>query len=283
MREEFNKAVESLLNRGDGGGDIHEAREEPMNKPPPTNGQELDEHNEAQDHGSTTSVLCGFPLILEFLTYHNLFHRLCGVSSIHSTPQPKQREPCGLLYRHRQLRLRNLSRENRVVNYLDPIGTLFLYQSASDQSSVVKSNSTPSTPQGGGSSGGRVVLLLYMLGLLLGVVVAPAVVVVVGGLGLGDGFAIAWISSAHSPSMALKREVRMSKERELSYEAALVEKDQREDELERILEEMKQRAAYMENALANMWVLVSKLRRSQGAYSEISDSISETRQTERSF
>ncbi|KAG7581604.1 hypothetical protein ISN44_As08g012670 [Arabidopsis suecica] len=85
------------------------------------------------------------------------------------------------------------------------------------------------------------------------------------------------------PSMALKREVRMSKERELSYEAALVEKDQREDELERILEEMKQRAAYMENALANMWVLVSKLRRSQGAYSEISDSISETRQTERSF
>ncbi|KAG7581615.1 Kinesin motor domain [Arabidopsis suecica] len=83
-----------------------------------------------------------------------------------------------------------------------------------------------------------------------------------------------------SPSMELKREVRLSKERELSYEAALVEKDQREAELERILEETKQREAYLENELANMWVLVSKLRRSQGAYSEISDSISETRQTE---
>lgn len=83
-----------------------------------------------------------------------------------------------------------------------------------------------------------------------------------------------------SPSMELKREVRLSKERELSYEAALVEKDQREAELERILEETKQREAYLENELANMWVLVSKLRRSQGADSEISDSISETRQTE---
>ncbi|CAL9220490.1 unnamed protein product [Arabidopsis halleri] len=83
-----------------------------------------------------------------------------------------------------------------------------------------------------------------------------------------------------SPSMELKREVRLSKERELSYEAALVEKDQREAELERILEETKQRETYLENELANMWVLVSKLRRSQGADSEISDSISETRQTE---
>ncbi|AEE75137.1 P-loop containing nucleoside triphosphate hydrolases superfamily protein [Arabidopsis thaliana] len=83
-----------------------------------------------------------------------------------------------------------------------------------------------------------------------------------------------------SPSMELKRELRMSKERELSYEAALGEKEQREAELERILEETKQREAYLENELANMWVLVSKLRRSQGADSEISDSISETRQTE---
>lgn len=83
-----------------------------------------------------------------------------------------------------------------------------------------------------------------------------------------------------SPSMELRRELRMSKERELSYEAALGEKEQREAELERILEETKQREAYLENELANMWVLVSKLRRSQGADSEISDSISETRQTE---
>ncbi|XP_019092793.1 PREDICTED: kinesin-like protein KIN-7K, chloroplastic isoform X1 [Camelina sativa] len=81
-------------------------------------------------------------------------------------------------------------------------------------------------------------------------------------------------------SMELKRELRMSKERELSYEAALVERDEREAELERIVEETKQREAYLENELASMWVLVSKLRSSQGADSEISDSISETRQTE---
>lgn len=83
-----------------------------------------------------------------------------------------------------------------------------------------------------------------------------------------------------SSSMELKRELRMSKERELSYEAALVERDEREAELERIVEETKQREAYLENELANMWVLVSKLRTSQGADSEISDSVSETRQTE---
>ncbi|ESQ48833.1 hypothetical protein EUTSA_v10019998mg [Eutrema salsugineum] len=86
-----------------------------------------------------------------------------------------------------------------------------------------------------------------------------------------------------SSSMELKRELRMSKERELSYEAALVDRDQREAELERIVEESKQREAYLENELANMWVLVSKLRRSQGADSEISDSVSEAPQTDRSF
>lgn len=87
-----------------------------------------------------------------------------------------------------------------------------------------------------------------------------------------------------SSSMELKRELRMSKERELSYEAALADRDQREAELERMIEESKQREAYLENELASMWVLVSKLRRSQGgADSEISDSVSETPQTDRSF
>ncbi|KAJ4893419.1 P-loop containing nucleoside triphosphate hydrolases superfamily protein [Raphanus sativus] len=86
-----------------------------------------------------------------------------------------------------------------------------------------------------------------------------------------------------SSSMELKRELRMSKERERSYEAALVDRDQREAELERIVEESKQREAYLENELASMWVLVSKLRRSQGGGSEISDSVSETLQTDRSF
>ncbi|CAF1935245.1 hypothetical protein Bca4012_074492 [Brassica carinata] len=86
-----------------------------------------------------------------------------------------------------------------------------------------------------------------------------------------------------SSSMELKRELRMSKERERSYEAALVDRDQREAELERIVEESKQREAYLENELASMWVLVSKLRRSQEGGSEISDSVSETLQTDRSF
>ncbi|TYI10620.1 hypothetical protein ES332_A09G154100v1 [Gossypium tomentosum] len=65
-------------------------------------------------------------------------------------------------------------------------------------------------------------------------------------------------------SSYLKRELAMSKERELSYEAALLEKDQREAELQRKVEESKQREAYLENELANMWVLVAKLKKSNG-------------------
>lgn len=42
-------------------------------------------------------------------------------------------------------------------------------------------------------------------------------------------------------SWELKKELRMSKERELSYEAALVDKDQREAELERIVKDSKHR------------------------------------------
>ncbi|KAJ0242495.1 Kinesin motor domain-containing protein [Hirschfeldia incana] len=79
-------------------------------------------------------------------------------------------------------------------------------------------------------------------------------------------------------SMELKRELRMSKERELSYEAALVGKDQREAELAKIVEDSNQRETYLENELASMWVLVSKLRRSQEA-----DFVSETPQTDRSL
>ncbi|KAK8672079.1 hypothetical protein V6N13_110454 [Hibiscus sabdariffa] len=66
-----------------------------------------------------------------------------------------------------------------------------------------------------------------------------------------------------SPS-ELKKELAMSKEREISYEAALVEKDNREAELQRKVEESKQREAYLENELANMWVLVAKLKKSNG-------------------
>ena len=63
----------------------------------------------------------------------------------------------------------------------------------------------------------------------------------------------------------LKREFAVSRERELQYEAALIEKDQRETELLREIEESKQRESYLENELANMWVLVAKLKKSQGA------------------
>ncbi|KAG9459852.1 hypothetical protein H6P81_004360 [Aristolochia fimbriata] len=67
-------------------------------------------------------------------------------------------------------------------------------------------------------------------------------------------------------SMAdMKRELGLSREREFSYEAALVEKEQREAELQKKVEESKQREAYLENELANMWVLVAQLKKSNGA------------------
>lgn len=78
-----------------------------------------------------------------------------------------------------------------------------------------------------------------------------------------------------SPS-DFKRELALSREREHSYEAALMEKDQREAELHRKVEESKQREAYLENELANMWVLVAKLKKSHGAETDVSDSTRET-------
>ncbi|XP_041027556.1 kinesin-like protein KIN-7K, chloroplastic isoform X2 [Juglans microcarpa x Juglans regia] len=80
------------------------------------------------------------------------------------------------------------------------------------------------------------------------------------------------------PVSDIKRELAASRERELSYEAALLEKDQREAQLQRTVEESKQREAYLENELANMWVLVAKLKNSHGAETEASES---TRQTPR--
>ncbi|KAK8590278.1 hypothetical protein V6N13_089039 [Hibiscus sabdariffa] len=74
-----------------------------------------------------------------------------------------------------------------------------------------------------------------------------------------------------SPS-DLKKELATSKERELSYEAALMEKDQREAELQRKVEESKQREAYLENELANMWVLVAKLKKSNGVDTVVTES-----------
>ena len=78
----------------------------------------------------------------------------------------------------------------------------------------------------------------------------------------------------------IKKELAMSKERELSYEAALLEKDQKESELQRRIEESKQREAYLENELANMWVLVAKLKKSQGAEADLSGSTRDTLQVD---
>ncbi|KAL6337157.1 hypothetical protein AAG906_036471 [Vitis piasezkii] len=78
----------------------------------------------------------------------------------------------------------------------------------------------------------------------------------------------------------VKRELALSRERELSFEAALLERDQREAELQIKVEESKQREAYLENELANMWVLVAKLKKSQGAESDVSDSTRETQRVD---
>ncbi|KAB5552867.1 hypothetical protein DKX38_010178 [Salix brachista] len=72
-------------------------------------------------------------------------------------------------------------------------------------------------------------------------------------------------------ALDLKRDLAVSRERELHYEAALIEKDQRETDLQRKVEESKQREAYLENELANMWVLVAKLKKSQGAEMDVSE------------
>ncbi|KAA8516966.1 hypothetical protein F0562_017216 [Nyssa sinensis] len=78
----------------------------------------------------------------------------------------------------------------------------------------------------------------------------------------------------------MKRELTMSRERELSYEAALAEKDQREAELQKKVEESKQREAYLENELANMWVLVAKLKKSHGAETDVSESTRESQEVD---
>ncbi|CAD5167769.1 unnamed protein product [Musa acuminata subsp. malaccensis] len=64
----------------------------------------------------------------------------------------------------------------------------------------------------------------------------------------------------HEP--IIKREQIVSREREL--EAALKEKEKREAELQKKVEESKQRETFLENELANMWVLMAKLKNAQG-------------------
>ncbi|XP_059646440.1 kinesin-like protein KIN-7K, chloroplastic [Cornus florida] len=70
----------------------------------------------------------------------------------------------------------------------------------------------------------------------------------------------------------IRRELVMSREREHSYEAALAEKDQKEAELQRKVEESKEREAYLENELADMWGLVAKLKKSNGGEADVPES-----------
>ncbi|GLT86165.1 hypothetical protein SLE2022_043230 [Rubroshorea leprosula] len=66
----------------------------------------------------------------------------------------------------------------------------------------------------------------------------------------------------------LKMELQARKQREAALEAALAEKELIEDEYRKKVEEAKRREEALENDLANMWVLVAKLKKEGGAIPE---------------
>uniref|UniRef100_A0A2P2IMY2 RING-type domain-containing protein n=1 Tax=Rhizophora mucronata TaxID=61149 RepID=A0A2P2IMY2_RHIMU len=68
----------------------------------------------------------------------------------------------------------------------------------------------------------------------------------------------------------LKMELQARKQREAALEAALVEKEFIECEYRKKAEEAKKREEALENDLANMWVLVAKLKKEGGATTELS-------------
>lgn len=80
--------------------------------------------------------------------------------------------------------------------------------------------------------------------------------------------------------LELKRELALLKEREMSYEALLSQKEKKEIELQQRVEESRQRELDLENELANMWVMVAKLKRSQGVETEPSDSSKESQRVD---
>ncbi|KAF5727191.1 kinesin-II 85 kDa subunit isoform X1 [Tripterygium wilfordii] len=69
----------------------------------------------------------------------------------------------------------------------------------------------------------------------------------------------------------LKMELQARKQREASLEAALAEKEFIEDEYRKKVEEAKRREEALENDLANMWVLVAKLKKEGAAGPENTD------------
>lgn len=67
----------------------------------------------------------------------------------------------------------------------------------------------------------------------------------------------------------LKMELQARKQREAALEAALAQKEFIEDECRKTIEEAKKREEALENDLANMWVLVAKLKKDGGAICEL--------------
>ncbi|XP_044509375.1 kinesin-like protein KIN-7D, mitochondrial [Mangifera indica] len=67
----------------------------------------------------------------------------------------------------------------------------------------------------------------------------------------------------------LKMELQARKQREAALQAALAEKELLEDEFRKKAEEAKKREEALENDLANMWVLVAKLKKGGGAIPEL--------------
>ncbi|XP_075476171.1 kinesin-like protein KIN-7D, mitochondrial [Primulina tabacum] len=67
----------------------------------------------------------------------------------------------------------------------------------------------------------------------------------------------------------LKMELQARKQREAALDAALGEKEVKEDEYRRMIEEAKKREVALENDLANMWVLVAQLKK-EGSVTQVS-------------
>ncbi|XP_016484522.1 kinesin-like protein KIN-7D, mitochondrial [Nicotiana tabacum] len=67
----------------------------------------------------------------------------------------------------------------------------------------------------------------------------------------------------------LKMELQARKQHEAALEAALVEREILEDEYRKKVEEGKKREAALENDLANMWVLIARLRKENGALQDL--------------
>ncbi|KAL6545990.1 Kinesin-like protein KIN-7D, mitochondrial [Orobanche gracilis] len=79
----------------------------------------------------------------------------------------------------------------------------------------------------------------------------------------------------------MKMELQARKQRESVLEAKLVEKEVLEDEYRKKIEEWKKREVALENDLANMWVLVARLKKEASAVQELKNSGGRIEDTEK--